>query len=170
MEMKMSWIALDRIRFKWKGTWSTDSSYTKDDIIYYEGKAYVCLEGHTSSATDFYNDRDTAPDQTIVVTVGTDTLNSRTHGVFYLDGIESPGNINWKDILTDKKGLLDKEIIEKVFADDEFGIKAGFIIDNAGSGTDINDYIEQIAEYVEIAATIKFLIDDIQQITNNIYL
>ena len=29
---------------------------------------------------------------------------------------------------------------------------------------DINDYIEQIAEYVEIAATIKFLVDDIQQI------
>lgn len=29
---------------------------------------------------------------------------------------------------------------------------------------DINDYIEKIAEYVEIAATIKFLIDDIQQI------
>lgn len=29
---------------------------------------------------------------------------------------------------------------------------------------DINDYIEQVAEYVEIAATIKFLIDDIQQI------
>jgi len=65
----------------------------------------------------------------------------------WVEGIESPGNINWKDILTDKKGLLDKKIIDKVFADDEFGIKAGFIIENAGSGTNINDYIDNVEVY-----------------------
>jgi|SaaInl5LU_22_DNA_1037371.scaffolds.fasta_scaffold00345_16 hypothetical protein len=81
---------LDRIRFNWKGIWNTSTSYVKDDIVYYEGKAFVCLEGHTSSADDFYNDKDVAPIQTIAVTVNTDTLTSKSHGVFYFDGVETP--------------------------------------------------------------------------------
>ena len=81
---------LDRIRFNWKGIWNTSTSYVKDDIVYYEGKAFVCLEGHTSSADDFYNDKDVAPRQTIAVTVNTDTLTSKSHGVFYFDGVETP--------------------------------------------------------------------------------
>jgi hypothetical protein len=86
----MSEFNLDIIRFIWTGTWSTASSYVKDDIIYYEGKAFVCLEGHTSSAIDFYNDKDVAPTQTIQVTVNTDTLTAKAHGMFYFDNVETP--------------------------------------------------------------------------------
>ena len=53
---------LDRIRFKWRSTWVAATVYTKDDIVYYNGKAYVCLIGHTSDADDLTTDLlDTAP-------------------------------------------------------------------------------------------------------------
>ena len=46
----MADFLLDRIRFKWKASWITGTTYTKDDIIYYKGRVYVCMTGHTSSA------------------------------------------------------------------------------------------------------------------------
>ena len=41
---------LDRIRFKWRSDWVAATVYTKDDIVYYSGKTYVCLIGHTADA------------------------------------------------------------------------------------------------------------------------
>jgi hypothetical protein len=53
---------LDRIRFKWRNIWSGSTVYTKDDIVYYEGKTYVCLIGHTSNAINLTTDlQDAAP-------------------------------------------------------------------------------------------------------------
>jgi len=47
---------IGRLRYTWKGQWSTGSFYNRDAVIQYEGKCFVCLEPHTSSATDFYDD------------------------------------------------------------------------------------------------------------------
>ena len=47
---------LDRIRFKWRSDWVGSTVYTKDDIVYFKGKAYVCLIGHTSDATTLITD------------------------------------------------------------------------------------------------------------------
>jgi hypothetical protein len=49
---------LDRIRFRWRGEWDVSTTYIKDDIVYYQGKAYTCLVGHTSDTVNFYSDRD----------------------------------------------------------------------------------------------------------------
>lgn len=38
------------IRYTWKGSWTASKAYTADDVIFYGGKAYVCLTAHTSSA------------------------------------------------------------------------------------------------------------------------
>ena len=46
---------LDRIRFRWKDTWTSSTVYIKDDVVIYNGKAFVCLVGHTASA-DRYTD------------------------------------------------------------------------------------------------------------------
>jgi hypothetical protein len=51
----MAEFKLDRIRFTWKGDWTTSVLYTKDDIVRYGGKSYVCLVGHTASS-NFYTD------------------------------------------------------------------------------------------------------------------
>lgn len=51
----MADFLLDRIRFKWRAGWTTGTEYTKDDIVYYRGRVYVCLIGHTSD-TDIRDD------------------------------------------------------------------------------------------------------------------
>ena len=52
----MAEFNLERIRFRWKNEWVVSTDYVKDDIVYFEGKAYVCLLGHNSSATTIYPD------------------------------------------------------------------------------------------------------------------
>jgi hypothetical protein len=38
-------IAIDvgRIRFVWQGNWSAATTYAKDDVVYHNGNAYVCI-------------------------------------------------------------------------------------------------------------------------------
>lgn len=63
----MADFKINRIRFTWKDTWVTGTAYTKDNIVRYRGKSYVCLVGHTASAdfnTDLnYIDVSTTPDE-----------------------------------------------------------------------------------------------------------
>jgi hypothetical protein len=47
---------LNRIRFTWKGNWTASTTYIKDDIVLYQGKAYVCLIGHSSDSSTIYPD------------------------------------------------------------------------------------------------------------------
>ena len=46
----MADFLLDRIRFKWRAGWVSGTDYTKDDVLYYRGRVYVCLVGHTAGA------------------------------------------------------------------------------------------------------------------------
>ena len=81
---------IDRLKFRWRGEWSSDVEYRKDDIVYYKGKTYVCKKSHIPD-TDFYNDRDAdLTSETITVTVSNDTINSEAHGHFYLNATENP--------------------------------------------------------------------------------
>ena len=52
----MSDFNLERIRFRWKSDWVLSTAYVKDDIVYYRGKAYVCLIGHTSDSVNLTTD------------------------------------------------------------------------------------------------------------------
>ena len=53
----MSEFKISRIRYKWKGEWSSGNSYLADDVVNYGGNVYVCLVGHTAeSGGGFYND------------------------------------------------------------------------------------------------------------------
>jgi hypothetical protein len=58
----MADFKLGRIKFKWKGAWTSATAYIKDDIVRVNGNSYVCITNHTSSAnlagwysTDFAN-------------------------------------------------------------------------------------------------------------------
>jgi hypothetical protein len=51
----MAEFKLGRIRFVWKGTWTTGTPYYKDDVARVGGKTYICIIGHTAAA-DFYTD------------------------------------------------------------------------------------------------------------------
>lgn len=50
----MSEFKISRLRFSWVGEWKDQYAYNKDEIVQYEGKAYVCLIPHTSNG--FYTD------------------------------------------------------------------------------------------------------------------
>ena len=42
----MAEFKLDRIRFRYRGDWSSATNYVKDDVIRYGAKVYVCIEVH----------------------------------------------------------------------------------------------------------------------------
>ena len=46
----MAEFKLGRLRFVWKDVWTNSTTYVKDDIVRYGGKAYVCVLGHTADA------------------------------------------------------------------------------------------------------------------------
>lgn len=56
----MAEFKLGRIRFVWKSTWTTATTYFKDDVVEYGGKIYICVTGHDSSAS-FFTDLDIIP-------------------------------------------------------------------------------------------------------------
>lgn len=47
----MAEFKLGRIRFVWKGAWVSSTVYYKDDIIRHGGRTYICISGHTASAS-----------------------------------------------------------------------------------------------------------------------
>jgi hypothetical protein len=54
----MADFVLGRLKFKWRGDWSTSTAYLIDDIVKYGGNTYVVVENHTSQSTtaNFYTD------------------------------------------------------------------------------------------------------------------
>lgn len=62
----MSEFKISRLRYTWKGEWSSTFDYIKDDVVQYGGSSWVCVRKHTSSAfetdqTYFANLNDTDP-------------------------------------------------------------------------------------------------------------
>ena len=65
----MAEFKLGRIRFVWKGDWAASTVYYKDDVIAFGGKAYICVQGHTSD-TDFFADLNIVPSKWNLVSDG----------------------------------------------------------------------------------------------------
>ena len=47
----MAEFRIDRFKYNWRGEWATSTAYKRDDIIRVNGKSYVCIITHVSSAT-----------------------------------------------------------------------------------------------------------------------
>ena len=56
----MAEFKLGRIRFVWKGDWTTSTTYYQDDVVAYGGKTYICVIGHDSQS-NFFSDFDVVP-------------------------------------------------------------------------------------------------------------
>jgi len=65
----MAEFKLGRIRFVWKDEWTTNTTYYQDDVVYYSGKTYICVTGHTSQS-DFFADFDIVPPKWNLMTEG----------------------------------------------------------------------------------------------------
>ena len=82
----MSEFKISRLRFSWAGEWADATVYNKDEVVQFEGKAYVCLIPHTSSG--FYNDlNDIFPKWELMMTGQTWKGPWTQFGVYSLDNI-----------------------------------------------------------------------------------
>ena len=85
---------IDRIRFRWKNVWEPEVDYIKDDIVIYNGKAYVCLIGHTSD-TIFYLDLNNDETRWTLMFDGTEWKSNWTTETYY-----SLGNlVKWHGVI-----------------------------------------------------------------------
>jgi len=46
----MAEFKLDRFKYRWRGDWISGNDYKRDDVVRVNGKSYVCLVAHSSSA------------------------------------------------------------------------------------------------------------------------
>ena len=91
----MSEFKISRLRFSWVGEWNDLTAYNKDEVVQFEGKAYVCLIPHTSSG--FYNDlNDTFPKWELMMTGQTWKGPWTQFGVYSLDNIVVFGGVVYK--------------------------------------------------------------------------
>jgi hypothetical protein len=51
---------IGRLRYNWAGAWSPNTVYARDNVVQYQGQAYVCLVPNTSNA-NFYADLYASP-------------------------------------------------------------------------------------------------------------
>jgi len=65
----MAEFKLGRIRFVWKGDWSSETVYFQDDVVAFGGKTYICVLGHTSQS-NFFSDLDIVPPKWNLVSEG----------------------------------------------------------------------------------------------------
>jgi hypothetical protein len=47
--MSITTLNLGRIKFVWKGAWTTSTAYIINDVVRYGGNSYTCLTAHTSN-------------------------------------------------------------------------------------------------------------------------
>jgi hypothetical protein len=58
--MAISTISLGKVKFNWRGDWTSSTSYVKDDVVKYGPNVYTCITAHSSQANfaDNINDWD----------------------------------------------------------------------------------------------------------------
>jgi len=91
----MAEFKISRLRFSWVGEWENEKVFNKDEIVQYEGKAYVCLVPHTSNG--FYSDlSDTIPKWELMMTGQTWKGPWEQFAFYSLDNIVIFGGIVYK--------------------------------------------------------------------------
>ena len=48
----MAEFRIGRLKFNWRGVWTSSTAYVIDDIIKFGANTYVCTENHTSTANE----------------------------------------------------------------------------------------------------------------------
>jgi len=108
----MSEFRISRLRFSWVGEWIDQTSYNKDQIVQYEGKAYVCLVPHTSNS--FYLDLGAVTPKWDLMMTGQTWKGPWQQFTFYsLDNIAIFGGIVYKCNTQHTSGsVLDTDIVK----------------------------------------------------------
>jgi hypothetical protein len=78
----MAEFKLGRIRFVWKNTWTSATTYYIDDVVRYGARTYICAIGHTSAA-DFNTDLEYSPTKWNQMSDGQSWTGDWAVGTFY---------------------------------------------------------------------------------------
>lgn len=78
----MAEFKLGRIKFVWKGAWTTATTYYVDDVIRHGGKTFICVIGHTAAGS-FYTDLNNVPARWNQFTDGQDWKGNWTSTTLY---------------------------------------------------------------------------------------
>lgn len=81
----MAEFKLGRIKFVWKDTWTTSTTYYVDDVIRYGGNTYICVVGHNSSP-DFDTDLSASPTKWNKMSSGQEWKGDWTTSTSYKEG------------------------------------------------------------------------------------
>ena len=119
----MAEFKLGRIKFVWKDTWTTATTYYVDDVIRYGGNTYVCTVGHTSNA-DFDNDLSANPTKWNKMSSGQEWKGDWSTSQLYKEGdlVVYGGNVfvcvdNHTSAATEILGLEDDSASWNTFAE-----------------------------------------------------
>jgi hypothetical protein len=86
---------IERIRFRWRDSWSATTVYIKDDVVRFGAKVYVCLIAHTANA-NFYTDFDNASPKWSQMLDGQSWTGDWTPSTFYkINDIAKLGSTLW---------------------------------------------------------------------------
>ena len=86
---------IERIRFRWRNSWSATTVYIKDDVVRFGAKVYVCLVAHTASV-NFYTDFDNATPKWSQMLDGQSWTGDWTPSTFYkINDIAKLGSTLW---------------------------------------------------------------------------
>jgi len=86
---------IERIRFRWRDSWSATTVYIKDDVVRFGAKVYVCLIAHTANA-NFYTDFDNASPKWSQMLDGQSWTGDWTTSTFYkINDIAKLGSTLW---------------------------------------------------------------------------
>lgn len=91
----MAEFKISRLRYYWKGTWTTGTSYNRDDIVRYGANSYICLLHHTAQS-NFNNDLTYIPPGE---TLATPRWEKMTDGFIWRDGWNPNTLYNLGDII-----------------------------------------------------------------------
>lgn len=94
----MSTLDLGKLKFLWRGTWSSSSSYAVNDVVAYNSGVWICTQAHATGLSTEYSPgrRDRANvlgktvDPTEINVIGVTVGTSGSSNVFYLDGRATP--------------------------------------------------------------------------------
>ena len=98
----MAQIDLGKLKFNWRGEWLTTSTYETDDVVYYNGSAYVAVQNSTGSNPATAHALGTAWDK---MTEGINYAGDWSTGTYYKGDLVRYNNASYLLVTGNTSGL-----------------------------------------------------------------
>ena len=98
----MAEFRLGRLKFNWRGEWTTSTAYVIDDVVSIGGNVYVCIINHTSAGTDegwYTTDFNIGSPRWQLMVPGVESVGIFTSGTYYgPNDVVSYGGVQYRTL------------------------------------------------------------------------